>query len=445
MKEKVIYVYADWIEDNPILLGRLFVGVTRGKEMFSFEYDKQWLKRDESIFVLDPDLDLHSERQYLPKGKTIFGMFADSCPDRWGRLLMQRREAVIARKEERKPRALTESDFLLGVYDETRMGGLRFSLEKGGEFASKDKEMATPPWVALRALENAVSSFENSTVNEEEKWLNMLIAPGSSLGGARPKASVSAPDGSIWIAKFPKKDDESNIGAWEIVAHDLAKMCDINVSEAKLNNFSKFGSTFLVKRFDRDNGKRMHFASAMTLLGKLDGDHSSGYLDIASFISQNGANPNKDLRELWKRIVFSIAVSNTDDHLRNHGFLLESDGWHLSPAYDINPNIYGNNLSLCVSPHDSSLSFHNTFQSAKYFGLSDLEAKQYIEMTKDIVRTNWKIIANKYGISRSEIERFEPAFIATTEKSLDKLIENAKSHRNNTFSKNNRSLKNKEI
>ncbi len=429
MKEQTVYVYADWVENAPVLVGRLFISATRGKETFSFAYDKKWLKREESNFVLDPELQLHPERQYVPADKPIFGMFSDSCPDRWGKLLMQRREAINARKEDRRPRALNESDFLLGVYDESRMGALRFSYEESGPFLSHDKDMATPPWVKLRTLENAVSSFESATVKDEEKWLNMLIAPGSSLGGARPKASVIAPDGSIWIAKFPKKDDEANIGAWEMVAHDLAKMCKLNLPEARVEKFSKTGSTFLVKRFDRENGKRIHFASAMTLLGKVDGDHSAGYLDIASFISQNGCNPSEDLKELWRRIVFSVSISNIDDHLRNHGFLLTPAGWKLSPAYDINPTIYGDHLSLCVSPNDASLNYDNALQAAKYFGISDKDAKQYIEETKAVVRNNWKKLAADYGISRSEIERYEPAFMATRENSLDALMDSANAQR----------------
>ena len=428
MQEKIIYVYADWVAESPILLGKLFVGSTRGKEMFSFEYDKKWLHRKEANYILDPDLQLCIGRQYLPNNKHIFGMFSDSCPDRWGRFLMQRREAIVARKEERKPKALTESDYLLGVYDETRMGGLRFSLEKDGAFLSDDKDMSTPPWVKLRSIEAAAYSFEDAEIKEEEKWLNMLIAPGSSLGGARPKASVTAPDGTIWIAKFPKKHDELNTGAWEMVAHDLAQMCNLNVPEAKIQNFSKNGSTFLIKRFDRINGKRIHFASAMTLLGKIDGEHDAGYLDIASFIRQNGATPNMDLKELWKRIVFSMAVSNTDDHLRNHGFIMSKDGWKLSPAYDINPNIYGTELSLYVSQYDSTIDFELALETAKHYDLSHQEAKSYINNVKDIVQKNWVSLATKYSISRSEIERVEPAFIITKQKSIDEQIKQAQKH-----------------
>ncbi len=338
--EKTIYVYENWRGEAPTLLGRLRCGFVRGQETFSFEYDPAWLTSAESSFSLDPDLALYRGRQYVPLNKQLFGLFSDSCPDRWGRLLMKRKEAIDARKEDRKPRKLTEGDFLLGVYDESRMGALRFSLEEGGEFLSNDKAFATPPWVNLRTLENASIAFENDESGLNEKWLRELLAPGSSLGGARPKATVQATDGALWIAKFPSKHDEYNSGAWEKVVHDLARLCGLDVPESKLETFSKTGSTFLVKRFDRNGSRRIHFASAMTLLGKTDGASAadgSSYLDLAAFIRANGASPRQDLVELWKRIVFSMAVSNTDDHLRNHGFLLTPTGWRLAPLYDVNP------------------------------------------------------------------------------------------------------------
>lgn len=270
-----IYVYKDWDTSTPQKIGTLFVDGGKGREVISFEYDDVWLENVDISLIFDPDLMLYKGRQYVPLEKTMFGIFADSCPDRWGRLLMKRREAIIAKKEKRKPRRLTDVDFLLGVYDETRMGGLRFSTSEDGPFLSNDKELATPPWTTLRKLEAASLAFEKNDDGMEEKWLKQLLAPGSSLGGARPKASVSAPDGSLWIAKFPSKHDDMNVGAWEMVVHDLAIMCGLNVPEAKLENFSKTGSTFLIKRFDRDGKKRIHFASAMTLLGKNDGANAS--------------------------------------------------------------------------------------------------------------------------------------------------------------------------
>ncbi|MGN0483600.1 MAG: type II toxin-antitoxin system HipA family toxin [Lachnospiraceae bacterium] len=293
--EKIIYVYADFLSYHNELIGRLYASGTKGREFYSFEYDEEWLLHGGRF--LDPDLQLFKGRQYINDDKNIFGLFADSCPDRWGRLLMKRREAIRAKKVNEKPRKLLESDFLLGVYDQARMGGLRFRTEIDGDFLSNDKEFATPPWTSLRKLEQATAGFENDDSGLEEKWLKQLIAPGSSLGGARPKASVMAPDGSLWIAKFPSKNDEQNIGAWEMVVHDLAVMCRLDVPEAKLEKFSKLGSTFLVKRFDREGEQRIHFSSAMTMLGKKDGSGAvdgSSYLEIVSFLRANGASPKKD-------------------------------------------------------------------------------------------------------------------------------------------------------
>ncbi|MBR6308786.1 MAG: type II toxin-antitoxin system HipA family toxin [Lachnospiraceae bacterium] len=408
-----IYVYENWKSDTPSLIGTLYTEGGKGKQVVSFEYDDEWLKDLSNNVSLDPDLGMYKGRQYVPADKLLFGAFEDSCPDRWGRLLMKRREAILARKEERKPKNLTEADFLIGVYDETRMGGLRFSASKGGEFLSSDKELATPPWTTLRKLESASLAFEKNDDGLEEKWLKQLVAPGSSLGGARPKASVVAPDGSLWIAKFPSKNDEINVGAWEMVVHDLAIMCNLNVPEAKLEDFSKNGSTFITKRFDRAGDRRIHFASAMTLLGRNDGDDSSSglsYLDIASVIRMRSVTPDKDTHELWKRIVFNMAVSNTDDHLRNHGFLLAKDGWTLSPVYDVNPNVYGDALSLNVDSNNNVIDFNLALSVSKMYGISAEKAKEGIKEISGTVESNWKRIAKQYGISRGEIEQMAPAF-----------------------------------
>ncbi|MFI3238449.1 MAG: type II toxin-antitoxin system HipA family toxin [Lachnospiraceae bacterium] len=411
--ERIIYVYADFLPHCNELVGKLYVSDTRGREGYSFEYESEWLENE--CTFLDPELHLYKGRQYVQGDKNIFGVFADSCPDRWGRLLMKRREAIAANKNGEKPKKLLESDFLIGVYDKARMGGLRFKISEDGVFLSDDKEWATPPWTSLRKLEHATSAFENDDSALEEKWLKQLIAPGSSLGGARPKASVMAPDQSLWIAKFPSKHDEQNSGAWEMVVHDLAKMCGIDVPEARLEKFSKLGSTYLVKRFDRKGEQRIHFSSAMTMLGKTDGAGAydgSSYLEIVSFLKANGARPKEDLRELWKRIVFSMAVSNTDDHFRNHGFILSESGWVLSPMYDVNPDIYGDNLSLNVNEDDSSIDFDLAIEAAPYYEVSSEDAMKIVDDLKRIVNTSWRDIANKYGISRGETERMKPAFMA---------------------------------
>lgn len=410
--QKTIYVYDDFSFGEPLLLGRLYADAMRGGEGFSFEYDLQWLEKTRLTIGLDPELPAFGGRQY-PNGKSIFGVFADASPDRWGRVLMNKRERISAEKEGRKPRKLLDSDYLTGVYDETRMGGIRFKLDPDGPFLSDDKDTAAPPWATLRTLEEASRNFENDETGLNEKWLNQLIKPGSSLGGARPKATVADTKNQLWIAKFPSKNDENDTGAWEMVVHDLALLCGLNVPEAKIEKFSKMGSTFLVKRFDRNGNKRIHFSSAMTLLDKTDGaDASDGtsYLDIASFIKSSGARPREDLAELWKRIVFNMAVTNTDDHLRNHAFLFTEDGWILSPLYDVNPVPYGDGLSLNVDEEDNSISLKLVVTVAPRFGIDEKKASAYAEQLLRTVRDNWISLAERYGLSRGQIEEMRPAF-----------------------------------
>lgn len=412
-KAKNIYVYAHWEETEPVLMGCLNVQSTRGREIFSFAFTDEWLKSS-SARMLDPDLQLYSGRQYANPTKNNFGLFMDSSPDRWGRQLMRRREAIRARKEERPVRALTESDYLLEVHDKTRMGALRFKLDGTGEFVSQDAELPIPPWTSLRELEDACRHYEKENPEdcEHEKWLSMLLAPGSSLGGARPKANVIDNGGNLWIAKFPSRADSFNTGAWEMLAHELGKQAGLKLPECRLEQFSKHGSTFLTKRFDRAGSRRIHFASAMTLLGRTDGDNYStgcSYLDLAQFIIQHGAFPNEDLEELWNRIVFSIAVSNTDDHLRNHGFLLTQQGWKLSPAYDINPVPHGSGMSLNISLDDNSPDFNLALSVAPMFRVKIPQAQKIINDIKRIV-SQWRDIALKLKIPRSEIENMAPAF-----------------------------------
>ena len=413
-KEKTIFVYDDFSMQNPTLMGILYVNSLKGEESYSFEYDREWLKKTSLKITLDPELMPYSGRQY-PFGKTIFGLFSDSSPDRWGRVLMNKRERILAGKEGRKPAKLYDSDYLLGVYDETRLGGIRFKTEPNGAFLSDDKETAAPPWASLRTLEEASRNFENEDTALSEKWLNQLIRPGSSLGGARPKATVIDPKEQLWIAKFPSKNDENDTGAWEMVTHDLAKLCGLHVPEAKLEKFSNLGSTYLVKRFDRILSKRIHFASAMTLLGKTDGASAAdgtSYLDIAAFIKSYGAQPKQDLIELWKRIVFNMAVSNTDDHLRNHAFIFTENGWRLSPLYDVNPVPYGDELSLNVDEEDNSINIDLAIQTAVRFGISEADAMTYAKNILSLVQENWEKRATAYGLSRRLIEEMRPAFSA---------------------------------
>lgn len=406
-----IYVYECFSSDYSKFMGTLFVDSSKRDEHYSFEYSEEWLSETAFKYPIDPNITMYRGRQFPSYNN--FGVFADSCPDRWGRALINRRERIEANSEARKPRKLNESDYLLGVFDETRMGALRFKTDKEGPFLSDNSTASAPPWATLRTLEEASRRFEEDENFLNDKWLKQLLKPGSSLGGARPKANIEAPDKSLWIAKFPSKNDEWNIGAWEKVVHDLAKMCDLDVPESKLETFSKLGSTFLVKRFDRNKDKRIHFSSAMTMLNKTDGAHAtdgSSYLDIVAFLKSYGATPKKDLLELWKRIVFNMAVTNTDDHLRNHGFILTRTGWRLSPLYDVNPVPYGDELSLNINDCDNSISLELAVESASYYNLNKEDAIKIGNDIAEIVNSNWESLAKKYGIGRSSIEYMRPAF-----------------------------------
>lgn len=411
---KQMLVYADWEPfPQPMLMGTLSSLLLRGKEVFSFEYDKNWLNQN-AVQLLDPDLQFYAGPQHLRSEKINFGLFLDSSPDRWGRLVIKRREAALARKESRKEIRLQETDFLLGVYDQHRMGGIRFKTSEDGPFLNDNKEMAAPPFSSLRELEHASSIIENEDITAPDylKWINLLIAPGSSLGGARPKASVIDPQGQLWIAKFPSKYDDKDIGAWEKVAHDLAVAAGISMSKAALMKFNSRHHTFLAQRFDRSMDKRIHFASAMTMLGLNDGaDHHEGvsYLHLAEFLLRNGANVDRDLEELWRRIVFNISISNTDDHLRNHGFLLTPNGWVLSPAYDLNPNETGLGLKLNISENDNALDIELAMQVIPYFRISETRAKAITKTVHDAVR-NWREIASNCKINRNEQIIMEAAF-----------------------------------
>lgn len=413
---KKIEVWADWyFLSEPQKVGVLTASITRGMEIFSLVYDKTWLKGKYG-FQIDPQLQLYEGNFHPVEGVENFGAFLDSSPDRWGRTLMLRREALLAKEEKRSAKTLMASDYLLGVYDQTRMGGLRFKMD--GPFLDDHKNIPTPPWTSIRELEQASLFLENDGSEDDPNFstqLKLLFAPGSPLGGARPKASVLDPHNHLWIAKFPSKDDFKDVGGWEAVVYELAKKCGIIVTETKAQKFASKHHTFLAKRFDRlPDGKRVHFASAMTLLQHKDGDnHQSGasYLEIVDFIIRNGA-PSKvarDLEELWKRIVFSIAVSNSDDHLRNHGFLLSEEGWELSPAYDINPNELADGLSLNISLDSNALDFDLAKSVVGDFRLTPAKGVEIIAKIKKEVK-GWEKVAENFGMPRLERQRLEKAF-----------------------------------
>lgn len=416
IRNKEIKVYAHWIGFScPTQVGVLNIIPTRGKEIFSFEYNQDWLKQNESYHI-DPSLQLFHGKQYAPLGQENFGIFLDSSPDRWGRFLMNRREAQLAREEGRKECKLLESDYLLGVYDEHRIGGLRFCLDSNGPFLNNNKVYASPPWTSLRELEHASLELEKNDAEKKpsySKWLSMLIAPGGSLGGARPKASVVDKYKHPWIAKFPSGNDEIDVGGWEMVVHKLALKAKINMADAMSQKFNSRYHTFLSKRFDRTAfGERIHFASAMTMLQRTDGDDASNgvsYLEIAEFIVRQGAKPKQDLEQLWRRIVFNICVSNVDDHLRNHGFIFRPDGWILSPAFDINPVANGNGLKLNISETDNSQDLSLAKEVAEYFRVTPARA---VVIIKEIISAvmNWRKEATLLGIMAREQDYMEHAF-----------------------------------
>ncbi|AKX59488.1 toxin HipA [Thiopseudomonas alkaliphila] len=414
MSREILEVYADWQPiEVPLLIGLLAYSDSSRGGVFSFAYDKAFLT---SAFRLqiDPILTLHSGELYNDEADKNFRAFLDSSPDRWGRILMQRRAAIEARKGIRATSRLNELDYLLGVHDSYRMGGIRFKRVGADAFLDDNSEFAAPPMASLRELEHAAMQIEkddNIDSDEYYRWLKMLIAPGSSLGGARPKACVADEQGHLWIAKFPNLNDTHDVGAWEMVCYELALAAGVDMYPSEIRQFSSQHHTFLTKRFDRDGEKRLHFSSAMTQLQYYDSEQSQGasYLEIAEFISNCGAQTEADLAQLWRRIVFNIAVSNTDDHLRNHGFLLTKNGWKLSPAYDLNPIVGKHGLHLNITDADNALDYQLAFDVKNFFRLSQTQATQiYDEVLMAVKR--WQAVAKRLGISRAEQAMKQSAF-----------------------------------
>jgi serine/threonine-protein kinase HipA len=383
----------------------------KGKKAFSFAYDKEWLKGKEQL-LFDPDIEFYSGPQY-PTNKENFGIFLDSMPDTWGKTLMKRRAAQQTRGNDETPIKLYEIDYLLGVYDESRMGALRFKKEINGAFLDDDLESPTPPWSSLAELQEAVDHLENDEESDAiKKWISILIAPGSSLGGARPKANVLDKENNLWIAKFPTKTDTIDKAAWEFLAYKLAIDSGIEMAESRIEKIGTGYHTFLTKRFDRVNGRRIHFASAMTMTGNTEEilkKHTPSYLDLVDFIETNGADVKVNLHQLWRRIVFNIAISNTDDHLRNHGFILTPNGWILSPAYDINPSTEKDGLALNIDMDDNSLDFALVKSIGEYCRLDNQEMETIVNEVLAIVK-NWRTYAADIGISRKEQQLMESAF-----------------------------------
>lgn len=411
-----IYVYADWLGlSQPTFIGILSAHQAKGRKAFSFEYDKEWLKTKEQRLI-DPDIQFYS-RQQFPNNKENFGVFLDSMPDTWGRTLMKRREAHLAKTSGTKAKILYDIDFLLGVYDETRMGAFRFKLNINGDFLDNNIEKSTPPWSTIRELQQAVVHYENDKDNEAiNKWLKLLIAPGSSLGGARPKANILDENNELWIAKFPSKNDTVDKAAWEYLTYKLAINAGVEMAECRLENVNGNYHTFFTKRFDRVGADRIHFSSAMTMTGNNEDtikDNPASYLDIVEFIQDNGFQVDENLAQLWRRMIFNIAVSNTDDHLRNHGFILDKEGWKLSPAYDLNPSIDKDGLALNIDMHNNVLDYDLAKSVGEHFRLNESQMNNIIAEVLASVK-KWEVLAKEIGISRAEQELMKSAFKTET-------------------------------
>jgi serine/threonine-protein kinase HipA len=419
--EGVIEVYKDWSADEPPKrLGTLRVHPGRTGELFDFTFDDDALTDGAlSKQTLDPDLGFFPGPQFPKGGRTTFGVFKDSSPDRWGETLIRRRfdrnkRAGLVPRDAR----LGQTDYLLGVHDAFRSGALRYKLAPDGPFLDDHDGSAAPPFVRLRELEAASRGLEDANTDDPatDEWLRLLLAPGASLGGARPKATVADVDGNLWIAKFPSARDRFDVGAWEFVVARLAERCGLRVPISEARTFASAEHTFLVRRFDRrTSGARIHFASAMTLTGNKDGAGAStgaSYLEIAEVIMSHGAAPREDLIELWSRIVFNVMVSNTDDHFRNHGFLLTPNaGWRLSGAYDMNPVPDSSGLSLNINENDNALDLDLARSVARYFRIGNAEATSIIDRIADAIR-GWREIAVALGITRSEQDDMAAAFTA---------------------------------
>lgn len=408
-----ILVYAHWIGmKEPKCIGILSAHFGKGRKSFSFEYNPGWISSAEQV-LLDPDLEWYTGPQF-PKKKDNFGVFLDSMPDTWGRTLMKRKEWQSAIEEGRTPRLLHDIDFLLRVYDEARMGALRFKLDADGPFLGTKSDTTIPLWTSLGELQEAALNLETENDSDTVRTsLAILLAPGSSLGGARPKANFLDKEKSLWIAKFPSKNDTIDKAAWEYVAYRLAVRAGIKMSESRIQKISGHYNTFLTKRFDRCINERIHFASAMTMTGYTEEtlrDSKGSYLEIAEFIKFTGSENIEDLHQLWKRLVFNIAISNTDDHLRNHGFLLTSKGWRLSPAYDINPSNDKQGLALNIDMDNNELDFSLAKSVGKYFMLTSSQMDDILEQIKSVIKT-WHNLASEAGISRYEQEKMEPTFV----------------------------------
>lgn len=410
-----LFVFGDfnWLQE-PEFIGELCYEKLRGSDSYAFKFDNDWLNLHAGI-KLSEDINNYPGMQYTLPGNDIFGCFADVLPDRWGRTLLKRREQLQAEEEQRAPRNLSSFDYLVGIDDFSRMGGFRFKKEKDGGFINVSPSLKIPPLTEIRELIYAsqeIEKCEEEDVMPEKKWIAQLIQPGTSLGGARPKAGVLDEEGRLCIAKFPSRNDDYDAGLWEHFSHLLALQAGIHVAETRLwGGLGKY-HTLLSKRFDRtDEGRRIHFASCMSLLGLKDGDNAQGgygYLDIVDFILQGCCDVETNLRELYRRVAFNICIGNSDDHFRNHGFLLTPKGWTLSPAYDMNPT---NNLyqSLLINAVSNKADIQVLLESCEDYMINRKVAQGIIKDVQTAV-SNWEVLAKQLQIPQREQAMFKDRF-----------------------------------
>ena len=410
-----IYVYADfdWLK-TAVLVGELGYESLRGTDSYSFCYDHNWLRQYSDLY-LSADINNYTGLQFTQPDRDIFGCFGDALPDRWGRLLLNRREQIRAQEEKRPVRKLSSYDYLLGIDDYSRMGGFRFKESPDGEFINCDATLRIPPLTDIQVLVAAsmeVEKSEDRNLLPDKKWLLQLVHPGTSLGGARPKAGVLNEEGELCVAKFPSRNNEYDIGLWEHLSHLLAKEAGVEAAETRAITAGEKYHTLLSKRFDRTtDGHRRHFASAMTLLGLTDGCNAqtgNGYLDIVDFILQHCCNVEANLRQLYRRVAFSIAIGNSDDHFRNHGFLLTPKGWTLSPAYDLNPT-FNDHQSLLINATTNRSDLQLLLASSEEYMIGKEEATHIIEEVKDGV-SQWRSMATRIGIAKREMDLFAQVF-----------------------------------
>jgi serine/threonine-protein kinase HipA len=379
-----------------------------------FQYAPDWLN-DPRAFAIDPDLSL-DKSPFFPKAEQgNFGIFLDSSPDRWGQTLMKRREALQAKDDKRPARTLYAWDFLIGVQDHTRQGALRFRRANTSAFLGDDA-LSAPPLTSLRELEAVAYQLSSRRIDDLDalrRWLTVLVAPGASLGGARPKANFTDQDGSLWIGKFPARDDDRDTGAWEYLAHTLAQAAGIHVPPAKLLKLNNPFHTFCVQRFDRIGARRRFYASAMTVLRK-DQSEGSSYLELAQFLRQAGdpVHVEADLAQLFRRVAFNVAIGNRDDHLRNHGFILDAQGWRLAPAFDVNPNIDKAEHVLNIDDVDNRPNLGTVVSTASFYGLNARQAQAIVDQITRAV-SPWRDTARQLGIARADIEVSAGAFSAS--------------------------------